>query len=107
MSTAERHAEFLTERLRAFGLSIHLDPGAASAEGVLGLAPTPFETLGRPLLVARARRGAGVAAQAPRADPAGRGRRAPALRGRAGRRDRSARAAGGPAAEQWRSRAAL
>jgi CheY-like chemotaxis protein len=55
MSTAERHAEFLTERLRAFGLSMHLDSGGASAEGVLGLAPTPFETLGRPLVVARAR----------------------------------------------------
>jgi CheY-like chemotaxis protein len=55
MSTAERHAEFLTERLRAFSLSIHLDPGAASAEGVLGLSPTPLETLGRPLVVARAR----------------------------------------------------
>jgi CheY-like chemotaxis protein len=55
MSSAERHAEFISERLRAFGLSIHLDPEGASAEGVLGLAPTPFETLGRPLVVARAR----------------------------------------------------
>ncbi|MFI5317391.1 MAG: response regulator [Myxococcota bacterium] len=55
MSSAERHAEFLTGRLRAFGLSIELGPGAVSAEGVLALAATPFETLGRPLVVARAR----------------------------------------------------
>lgn len=55
MSSAERHAEFLTERLRSFGLSVDLGPGAASAEGVLSLSATPFETLGRPLVVARAR----------------------------------------------------
>ncbi len=53
--SSERHAEFLAERLRAFGLSISLDPGGSSAEGVLSLGPTPFETLGRPLVVSRAR----------------------------------------------------
>jgi CheY-like chemotaxis protein len=55
MSSAERHAEFLSGRLRAFGLSVELGPGAVSAEGALALSATPFETLGRPLVVARAR----------------------------------------------------
>jgi CheY-like chemotaxis protein len=55
LSSAERHAEFLAARLRSFGLSIELAPGGASAEGVLPLGPTPFETLGRPLVYARTR----------------------------------------------------
>ena len=55
MSTAERHAAFLTERLRAFGLSTQLESGNTSAEGVLPLGPTQFETLGRPFVVSRAR----------------------------------------------------
>jgi len=55
MSSAERHAEFLTQRLRAFGLSIELAPRAVSIEGSLALSTTPFETLGRPLVFARAR----------------------------------------------------
>jgi len=54
LSSAERHAEFLAQRLRAFGLSIELG-GGASAEGALPLSATPFETLGRPLVFARAR----------------------------------------------------
>jgi len=55
MSSAERHAEFLAQRLRGFGLSIELGPRAVSLEGALQLAATPFETLGRPLVFARAR----------------------------------------------------
>ena len=51
MSFAERHAEFLAQRLRAFGLSVELPRGGSSAEGELPLGPTPFETLGRPLVV--------------------------------------------------------
>src|SRR5262252_2796319 len=54
-ASAERHAEFLAARLRSFGLSIELSPGAPSAEGVLPLGPTPLETLGRPLVFSRAR----------------------------------------------------
>jgi CheY-like chemotaxis protein len=53
--SSERHAEFLAERLRAFGLSVELAPGSSSAEGVLPLAATPFETLGRSLVLSRAR----------------------------------------------------
>ena len=55
MSSAERHAEFLTARLRSFGLSIDLALDGPSAEGVLPLGATPFETLGRPLVFSRAR----------------------------------------------------
>ncbi len=55
MSSAERHAEFLTARLRSFGLSVDLAPSGPSAEGVLPLGATPFETLGRPLVFSRAR----------------------------------------------------
>jgi CheY-like chemotaxis protein len=55
MSTAERHADFIAQRLRAFGLSLELAPGDVSGQGVLPLTATPFETLGRPLVVARAR----------------------------------------------------
>ena len=55
MSSAERHAEFLADRLRLLGMSVELAPGASSAEGVLQLAPTPFETLGRSLVLVRAR----------------------------------------------------
>lgn len=55
MSSAERHAEFLAQRLRAFGLPIELARGALSAEGELPLGPTPFETLGRPLVIERVR----------------------------------------------------
>lgn len=54
-ASAERHAEFLAARLRSFGLSVELAPGAPAAEGVLPLGPTPFETLGRPLVFSRAR----------------------------------------------------
>jgi len=54
-ASAERHAEFLAGRLRSFGLSVELPPNAPSAEGVLPLGPTPFETLGRPLVFSRAR----------------------------------------------------
>jgi hypothetical protein len=54
-SSAERHARFLAPQLRAFGLQIELAPGAASAEVVLPLGTTPFETLCRPLLVERVR----------------------------------------------------
>jgi CheY-like chemotaxis protein len=55
MSSAERHAEFLAQRLRGFGLRIELARGATSAEGELSLASTPFETLHRPILIERAR----------------------------------------------------
>jgi len=53
--SSERHAEFLVARLRSFGLSVELVPGATSGDGVLQLAPTPFETLGRALTLVRAR----------------------------------------------------
>jgi CheY-like chemotaxis protein len=53
--SAERHAEFLAQRLRAFGLGIELQRGGSSGEGELPLGPTPFETLGRPLVVERVR----------------------------------------------------
>jgi CheY-like chemotaxis protein len=55
MSSAERHAEFLTQRLRGFGLAVELARGDTSAEGELPLSSTPFETLHRPLLIERAR----------------------------------------------------
>jgi len=55
MSSADRHAEFLAQRLRAMGLQIALARGASSAEGELPLGPTPLETLGRPLVVERVR----------------------------------------------------
>ncbi|MEX2208594.1 MAG: response regulator [Myxococcota bacterium] len=55
MSSAERHAEFLAQRLRGFGLRIELARGGMSAEGELTLASTPFETLHRPLVIERAR----------------------------------------------------
>jgi CheY-like chemotaxis protein len=55
MSFAERHAEFLAERLRGFGLRIELSRGSTSAEGELSLASTPFETLHRPIVIERAR----------------------------------------------------
>ncbi len=55
LSTSERHAEFLAQRLRAFGLTVSLARGATSAEGALSLGATPFETLGQPLVVERAR----------------------------------------------------
>jgi len=55
MSFAERHAEFLAQRLRAFGLGVELARGGTSAEGELPLRPTPFETLSRPLVIERAR----------------------------------------------------
>jgi len=55
MSSAERHAEFLAQRLRAFGLQIELARGAFSAEGELPLGTTPFETLSRPLVIERVR----------------------------------------------------
>ncbi len=56
MSFAERHAEFLVQRLRAFGLSVELARGATSAEGSLPLGPTPLETLSpRPIVIERVR----------------------------------------------------
>ena len=55
ISAVERHAEFLAQRLRGFGLTVELARGASSAEGELPLEATPFETLGAPLLVERAR----------------------------------------------------
>jgi len=55
MSSAERHAEFLAQRLRGFGLRIELARGSTSAEGELSLASTPFETLQRPIVVESAR----------------------------------------------------
>ncbi len=55
MSSAERHAEFLAQRLRGFGLRVELARGSTSAEGELSLASTPFETLSRPIVIERAR----------------------------------------------------
>src|SRR5512139_1204800 len=55
ISALERHAEFLAQRLRGFGLRVELAHGASSAEGALSLEATPFETLGSPLIVERAR----------------------------------------------------
>jgi CheY-like chemotaxis protein len=55
LSPAERHADFLAQRLRAFGLQVSLARGATSAEGVLPVGTTPFETLGRPLVTERLR----------------------------------------------------
>jgi CheY-like chemotaxis protein len=55
MSSAERHAEFLAQRLRGFGLRVELTRGNTSAEGELSLASTPFETLHRPIVIERAR----------------------------------------------------
>ncbi len=55
MSSAERHAEFLAQRLRGFGMSCELARGDTSAEGELSLSSTPFDTLHRPLVIERAR----------------------------------------------------
>jgi two-component system chemotaxis response regulator CheY len=50
-----RHAQFLVERLRAIGVSVELPAGAATGEGILELSSTPFETLGQPFVLERAR----------------------------------------------------
>jgi CheY-like chemotaxis protein len=55
ISALERHAEFLAQRLRGFGLRVERTRGASSAEGELPLEATPFETLGPPLVVEKAR----------------------------------------------------
>lgn len=55
MPSAERDAEFLAQRLRAFGVRVERARGASSAEGELSLGSTPFETLGRPLVIEQVR----------------------------------------------------
>ena len=50
-----RHTQFLVKRLSEMGLEISYFDGDRSARGELLLAATPFQTLGRPFVVSKAR----------------------------------------------------